>query len=206
MPIPRAPLLDLLRALPARLRDCALSHGVDAAVAARTPLICARVSPPAIASHVATAMRARVTRGMWMCPQEEPAWLAPAYQWVLLHDALTAGDPAQDGHGPDARIRNWPDALTRDREESCGRAIPGDAHAHQAATVQRWHDSGLRDADAVRAVAFGLVTPSAIELAIGASATDDDFGPRLADHLEQFADCKWPHLYLKRRAEPEPAT
>ena len=206
MPIPRAPLLDLLRALPARLRDCALSHGVDAAVAARTPLICARVSPPALASHVATAMRARVTRGMWMCPQEEPAWLAPAYQWVLLLDALTAGDPAQDGRGPDARIRNWPDALTRDREGSYGRAIPGDTRAHQAATVQRWHDSGLRDADAVRAVAFGLVTPSAIERAIGASATDDDFGPRLADHLEQFADCEWPHLYLKRRAEPEPAT
>ena len=206
MPIPRAPLLDLLRALPARLRDCALSHGVDAAVAARTPLICARVSPPALASHVATAMRARVTRGMWMCPQEEPAWLAPAYQWVLLLDALTAGDPAQDGRGPAARIRNWPDALTRDREGSYGRAIPGDTRARQAATVQRWHDSGLRDADAVRAVAFGLVTPSAIERAIGASAADDDFGPRLADHLEQFADCEWPHLYLKRRAEPEPVT
>ena len=206
MPIPRAPLLDLLRALPARLRDCALSHGVDAAVAARTPLICARVSPPALASHVATAMRARVTRGMWMCPQEEPAWLAPAYQWVLLLDALTAGDPAQDGRGLDARIRNWPDALTRDLEESYGRAIPGDTRARQAATVQRWHDSGLRDAAAVRAVAFGLGTPSAIERAIGASATDDDFGLRLADHLEQFANCEWPHLYLKRRAGPEPAT
>ncbi len=93
--------------------------------------------------------------------------------------------------------------------------IPGDTRARQAATVRRWHESGLRDADAVRAVAFGLVTPSAIERAIGASATDDDFGPRLADQLEQFADCEWPHLYLKRagragtgdlnRRGPEPA-
>ena len=195
-PIPRAPLLDLLRAMPARLRDCALSHGVDAAVAARTPLVCARVSPPALASHVATALRARVTLGMWMCPQEEPVWLAPAYQWVLLLEALTSGDPAQNG--PDARTRDW--------EDSYGRAIPGATRAHQAATVQRWHDNGLRDADAVRAVAFGLVTPSAIERAIGASATDDDFGPRLADQLEQFADCGWPHLYLKQQPEPEPAT
>jgi len=78
LPIPRRPLLDLLRDLPARLRDCALSHGVDAAVAARSPLICARVSPPALAAHVGTAMRARVARGMWMCPQDEPRWRVPA--------------------------------------------------------------------------------------------------------------------------------
>jgi len=194
LPIPRAPLLGLLQDMPARLRDCALSHGVDAAVAARTPLICARVSPPALASHVTTAMRARVTRGMWICPQQEPAWLAPAYQWVLLLDALTSGDPAQDGCGPDTRTRDW--------EDSYGRAIPGDTRAQQVATVQRWHDSGLRGGGAAQAVAFGLVTPSAIERAIGASATDDDFGPRLADHLEQFADCEWPHLYLKKQAEP----
>lgn len=78
MPIPAASLLGLLRDAPARLRDCGLSHGVDAAVAARTPLICARVSPPALASHVGTAMRVRVTQGMWMCPEQEPKWLAPA--------------------------------------------------------------------------------------------------------------------------------
>jgi hypothetical protein len=151
MPIPQPPLLDLLRAMPARLRDCALSHGADAAVAARIPRICARVSPPALASHVVTAMRARVTRGMWMCLPEEPAWLAPAYQ------------PA---HG---------------------------------------HDGGLGDADSARGVAFGLATPSAVERAIGTSATDDDFGPRLAEYLAEFADCGWPHLYLKKKPEPGPA-
>jgi hypothetical protein len=78
MPIPAAPLLSLLRDLPARLRDCALSHGVDAAVATRAPLICARVSAPALASHVGTAIRVRVTQGMWLCPEQEPKWLAPA--------------------------------------------------------------------------------------------------------------------------------
>jgi uncharacterized protein len=80
MPIPRASLLGRLRELPSRLRDCALSHAVDAAVASRTPLIRARVSGPALASHVGTAIRARVTQGMWMCPEQEPKWLAPAPQ------------------------------------------------------------------------------------------------------------------------------
>jgi DNA helicase HerA-like ATPase len=198
MPIPRAPLLEQLRAMPSRLRDCALSHGVDAAVAARTPLICARVSPPALGSHVVTAMRARVTRGMWMCLPAEPAWLAPAYQWVLVLEALTSSDPAQDGRGPDARTGDW--------EDGYGRAIPGETRALQAAAVQRWHDGGLRDADRVRGVAFGLITPSAVERTIGARATDDDFGPRLEDHLGQFADCGWPHQYLKRQTKPAPAT
>jgi hypothetical protein len=74
MPIPAAPLLGLVRDLPVRRRDCALSHGVDAAVAVRAPLISARVGAPALASHVGTAMRARVMQGMWLCPEQEPKW------------------------------------------------------------------------------------------------------------------------------------
>ena len=78
MPIPATSLLNLVRDLPARRRDCALSHAVDAAAAARIPLISARVSAPDLASHVGTAMRVRVTQGMWLCPEQEPKWLAPA--------------------------------------------------------------------------------------------------------------------------------
>ena len=196
MPIPQPPLLETLRALPMRLRDCALSHGVDAAVASRAPLICARVSPPALASHVVTALRARVSRGMWMCLPEEPRWLAPAYQWALLLDALTIGDPAPAGVGPDSRTGEW--------ESVYGRRIPGPTRAHQAATVHRWHDGGLRDDTRLRGLAFGLTVPSAVERAIGARAGDEDFGPQLAAHLEEFQDCYWPHLYLKR-AGTEPA-
>jgi hypothetical protein len=76
MPIPAAALLGLVRDLPVRLRDCALSHGVDAAVAVRAPLFSARVGAPALAAHVGTAMRVRVTQGMWLCPEQEPKWLA----------------------------------------------------------------------------------------------------------------------------------
>ncbi|MGD0935084.1 MAG: ATP-binding protein [Streptosporangiaceae bacterium] len=196
MPIPQPPLLETLRALPMRLRDCALSHGVDAAVASRAPLICGRVSPPALASHVVTALRARVSRGMWMCLPEEPRWLAPAYQWALLLDALTIGDPAPVGVGPDSRTDEW--------ESVYGRPIAGPTRADQAATVHRWHNGGLRDDTRLRSLAFGLTAPSAVERAIGARADDEDFGPRLAGHLEEFEDCYWPHLYLKQ-AGTEPA-
>ncbi|MBV9796334.1 MAG: ATP-binding protein [Actinobacteria bacterium] len=78
MPIPQPPLLKRLAGWAARRRDCALSQAVDAAVAARTPLIAGRVGAPALASHVVTAMRARVTQGTWLCPEQEPQWLAPA--------------------------------------------------------------------------------------------------------------------------------
>ena len=61
-----------------------------------------------------------------------------------------------------------------------------------------------RDADTARRVAFGLVAPSAVERAIGARAADDDFGLRLADHLEQFTECRWPHRYLTQ-ADAGPA-
>jgi uncharacterized protein DUF87 len=76
MPIPAGALLGLIRNLPVRLRDCALSHGVDAAVAARAPLFSTRVGAPALAAHVGTAMRVRVAQGMWLCPEQEPKWLA----------------------------------------------------------------------------------------------------------------------------------
>jgi uncharacterized protein len=153
MPIPRDTLLDLLRDRAARLRDCALSHAVDAAVAARAPLICTRVSPPAFASHVATAMRARVTQGMWMCPEQEPKWLAPAPR------------PA----------------------------------AGQASTVPGWEEQSQPDLSALRPLAFGLTSPSAVERAIGSPGAAADFEPRLAGYLDQeFTDCRWPLRYLTR--------
>jgi uncharacterized protein len=40
-PVPAESLLETLRKMPARLRDCALSHAVDAAVASRAAVIAA---------------------------------------------------------------------------------------------------------------------------------------------------------------------
>jgi hypothetical protein len=160
MPIPQVPLLDLLRAMPGRLRDCALSHAADAAVASRIPVISAGVSPAGLAAHVGDAMRARLAGGTWACGKEERQWLAPACR---------------------------------------------DAAARQPGPAPRGSDGGQRYADAVRRVAFGVATPSAIERITGTSVTEDDFEPELAGRLEQFVDCRWPLLYLTGTAS-EPAT
>jgi uncharacterized protein len=190
MPVPRTALAALLQMMPSRLRDCAISHGVDAALDVRVPVIAARVSPIGLAAHVSTAIRARVSRGSWLCQREEPSWLAPAYQWTLVLDALKAADRKNPGAGPHPRSPEW--------ERTYGQAIGGDTCARQVGTVQRWYDAAQRDEREVRAVAFGVDSPSVIERAVGASAVDDDFEERLTGYLEQFVDCRWPRLYLTR--------
>jgi uncharacterized protein len=188
MPVPRITLLSLLEMMPSRLRDCAISHGVDAALAARVPVIAGRVSPVGLASHVSTAIRSRVSRGSWLCQREEPKWLAPAYQWTLVLDALKSADRKNPGAGPHPRSSEW--------ERTYGQVITGETCARQVGTVQRWYDGAQRDGWEVRAVAFGVDTPSSVERAVGAGAEDDDFEERLAGYLDQFVDCRWPRLYL----------
>ena len=188
MPVPRTALLSLLQLMPSRLRDCAISHGVDAALGVRVPVIAGRVSPVGLASHVSTAIRSRLSRGSWLCQREEPKWLAPAYQWTLVLDALKSADRKNPGAGRHPRSPEW--------ERTYGQAITGDTCARQVGTVQRWYDGAQRDGWEVRAVAFGVGSPSDIERAVGARAEDDDFEERLTGHLDQFVDCRWPRLYL----------
>ena len=188
MPVPRTALLSLLQMMPSRLRDCAVSHGVDAALGTRVPVIAARVSPVGLASHVSTAIRSRVLRGSWLCQREEPGWLAPAYKWTLVLDALKSADRKNPGAGPHPRSSEW--------ERTYGQAITGDTCARQVGTVQRWYDGAQRDDWEVRAVAFGVDSPSDVEKAVGARSEDDDFEERLTGYLDQFVDCRWPRLYL----------
>jgi DNA helicase HerA-like ATPase len=188
MPVPRTALLSMLQMMPSRLRDCAISHGVDAALAVRVPVIAARVSPVGLAAHVSTAIRARMSRGSWLCQREETKWLAPAYKWTLVLDALKSADRKNPGAGPHPRSQEW--------ERTYGQAITGDTCARQVGTVQRWYDGAQRDAWEVRAVAFGVDANSAVERAVGAEAEDDDFEERLTGHLDHFVDCRWPRLYL----------
>ncbi len=192
MPVPGTELLSLLQMMPSRLRDCAISHGVDAAVGIRAPAIVGRVSPVGLASHVAAAIGSGLSGGTWLCQQEEPRWLAPCYQWTLVLDALKRLDRMSPGTGPHPRSAEW--------ERTYGQAITGETCARQVGTVQRWYDAGQRDARRVRAVAFGVDGVSAIEAAVGAGAESDDFEERLTGYLDQFVDCRWPRLYLT--AEP----
>jgi uncharacterized protein len=196
MPVPKTALLSLLQMMPSRLRDCAISHGVDAAVSVRAPVIARRVSPVGLAAHVSTAIRARLTRGSWLCQREEPRWLAPAYQWTLVLDALKSADRKNPGAGPHPRSQEW--------ERTYGQAIAGDTCARQVGLVQRWYDGAQRDAGEIRAVAFGVDGPSGVERAAGAAAEDDDFEERLTGYLDQFVDCRWPRLYLTADALGDP--
>ncbi len=192
MPVPGTELLSLLQMMPSRLRDCAISHGVDAAVGSRVPAIVGRVGPVGLASHVAAAIGTGLSGGTWLCRPEEPGWLAPCYQWTLVLDALKRLDRMSPGAGPHPRSAEW--------ERTYGQAIAGETCARQVGTVQRWYDAAQRDARQVRAVAFGVEEFSAIERAVGAGAESDDFEERLTGYLDQFVDCRWPRLYLT--AEP----
>jgi DNA helicase HerA-like ATPase len=73
MPVPGVVELSLSR----QVLDCALSHGVDAAVRARLPATGPRIDGATLARHVWTAARARVSGDGWACQPDEPAWLLP---------------------------------------------------------------------------------------------------------------------------------
>src|SRR5580700_6494620 len=192
MPMPGPALAAALTAMTSRLRDCALSHAIDAAVAARIPVISARISGAALAVHVTAAMDAALDDGRWLCDQQEPQWLAPPYRWALVLDSLQAHHRRDPGAGPHPRTAEW--------EAAYARAIPGPTCASQLQTVQRWYDTGQRDHQQVRAVSYGTRPASAIERAVGARAADQDWEQRLTDALTAFHDCRWPLDYLRPAA------
>jgi uncharacterized protein len=171
-----------------RLLDCAVSHAVDAAVAARTGALATRVSPDALAAHVAGAMRRWIMDGGRECTFPEPHWLAPAFRWALILDELKTLERRAPGSGRHPQSAPW--------ERAMGRAIPGETCARQIDAVQRWYDADQRDAGGVRGVAFGTRSPSAVAGAVGADAGDADWAERLAAALEEFHDCRWPLDYL----------
>jgi hypothetical protein len=78
MPMPGRALAGELAGMRTRLRDCALAQAADDAVASRVPAFAARVSGPALAGHVAAAMRAAIDEDRWECEEHEPRWHAPA--------------------------------------------------------------------------------------------------------------------------------
>jgi hypothetical protein len=190
--MPGPALAAALAAMTSRLRDCAISHAVDAAVAARIPVISAGISGAALAVHVTAAMHAALDDGRWLCDQHEPQWLAPPYRWALVLDSLQAHHRRDPGAGPHPRTAEW--------EAAYARAIPGPTCASQLQTVQRWYDTGQRDHQQVRAVGYGTRPASAIERAVGARAADQDWEQRLTDALTAFHDCRWPLDYLRPAA------
>ena len=195
MPVPAPGLRAALDSLPTRLRDCALSHAADDAAASRAAAISSRISPPALAGHVVAAMRAGLGEGRWVCEREEPQWLAPAYQWAIVLDALATLHRSDNQAGPHPSTARW--------EHAYGRAIPGPSCAAQLDTVQRWHDTAARDHAQRRAVGFGTRVPSGLEAALGARRGDSDWDQYLAESLNSFKDCSWPLVYLRSGTDGE---
>jgi hypothetical protein len=188
-PVPGSELAARIAALSgARLRDCAVSHAVDAAVAARASTFAARVSPDALASHVATALRRWIADAGRECVFPEPQWLAPAFRWALILDDLKTLDRKSPGSGRHPRTADW--------EAATGRPIPGETCALQIGVVQRWHDADQRNPADIRRIAFGAARPSALETAVGAKSADEDWEQRLSEALTQLHDCRWPLDYL----------
>ena len=188
MPMPGPAFAAALAAMEPRLRDCALSHTVDAATAARIPVISGTIGGPALAAHVIAAMHTALDRGRWLCDAQEPQWLAPPYRWALVLDSLRTLHHRDPAAGPHPRTAEWEAA------QAC--AIPGDSCTGQLETIQRRYDTDQRDQQRLRAVSYGIRPASAIEQAVGAGTTDPDWTRRLADALTAFRDCRWPLDHL----------
>ena len=195
-PVPGSELAGQIATLSAdtRVRDCAVSHAVDAAVAARASTFAARISPDALASHVATALRRWIADGGQECVFPEPQWLAPAFRWALILDDLKTLDRKTPGSSRHPQTVNW--------EATTGRRIPGETCARQIGVVQRWYDADQRNPADVRRIAFGTMRPAALETAVGAKSGDEDWDQRLSEALTQLHDCRWPLDYLRGGATP----
>ena len=199
MPLPAASgdLASRLAALgaDARLAGCAVSHAVDAAVAARTAAFAGRVSPDLLAAHVAGGLRRWLADGGRDCTFPEPQWLAPAYRWALILDDLRTLNRRTPGAGRHPRSADW--------EQAAGRAIPGETCQQQIGAVQQWYDLDQRDSGGVRCIAFGARSSSAVAEAVGASVNDADWEQRLTASLAEFDDCRWPLDYLRGSPAPD---
>ncbi|GLY96843.1 hypothetical protein Acsp02_40970 [Actinoplanes sp. NBRC 103695] len=188
-PSPLAHRLRQLLDMPARLRECSMSHAVDGAVAARSPVLTTTTDPASMAVHVLASMTGYL-RGVLDCADEELAFLARPYRWSRLADELFTASAAVDGAGPRHELSaRW--------EQVYGRAVTGDSIGAQAAVVQRWLDADISDAAVRRDVAFGMSEPAALERAAGSVFGAADWADRVATMVtENFANCRWPSRFL----------
>ncbi|HET8683435.1 MAG TPA: hypothetical protein VFM54_16435, partial [Micromonosporaceae bacterium] len=201
IPSPAAHLVVKLGDLAPRLRDCAIGHAADAAVAARSAVIVRTAAPAGLAAHVTDVMRDRLA-GRDSCSKDESQWLAYPYRWALVWDELmrlVRGSPTAPRH---PRSAEW--------ESHHGRAIPGLDAAEQLEAVQRWHAARQRDQRARHEVLFGADRPSTLERAVGVPVTAEDWPDRLTEALGQLEDVAWAQRYLaqppSQPVHPSPET
>jgi hypothetical protein len=155
-----APRLDpsVLDGLPARLRDCTVSHAVDAAVASRA-------APAELAVHLAAVWRGEA------CTTDETAYFAAPYRWCLVLEELERANKEDPGGGRHPLSGEW--------ETVYERAIPGDTLADQLRTVNAWWERGQRDLNARNLALWG--SGRTLETAVGALQTDPEWPGRFRE-------------------------
>jgi hypothetical protein len=183
-PVPRPipSFIADLQAIDARRLDCALAHATDAAAAARVPAISARISPDALATHITTVIR-ELVGGTLVCSSEEPQYLAPAYQWVLIEDDLRETCQAAVTTRPHPSTSHW--------EQQYGRQIPGRTCEEQLRAVHHWHARAQRDTRAITAAIWGTRPHTAIEQAVAGHVTDDTWTDQFNDAIDAFTQTEW---------------
>ena len=154
-PVPAPAVLD---GLPRRLRDCAVSHAVDAAVASRA-------APGGLARHLVAALDGG------SCTGEEADYFAAPYRWCVVLEELERAHKAAPGAGRHPLSEKW--------EAVYGRVVPGDTLADQFGHVSAWWARDQRDADACSRALWG--STAAIETAVGAVRGDADWPDRLRE-------------------------
>ncbi|MEV6344752.1 hypothetical protein [Actinoplanes sp. NPDC051851] len=187
-PAPQDPFLDALRAMPSRVRDCTISHAVDAAVQTRATAT-TDYNPAELATHITDVLRRHLASHP-LCDGDEPRWVSRPYRWGPVRDALRV------------RCRDHPDGDRHPRSEEWrafhGREITGLTAAEQLQSVQAWFLRDLQDNAARRIIAWGARPYSAVEEVVGTRRDDPDWTGRLTEFLGDHFTVQdvWPQDYL----------
>lgn len=179
VPLPRPDVLEMFRSRVTRTRtiDCAVSSGVDDAVAVRSGQLQPATSPDELASHVCAVIRG-LLHGIPPACQDDPIrFYAVPYRLDFARVRLLHAP----GQGPHPDTSEW--------ERYYGVRIPGTSRADQIAAVEAWLAADLADPVAQDGVAHGARRPSAVETVIGVAPAGRR--ARLDAALESFSNGGW---------------
>ena len=164
-------MLITLYALDDHRRSCAIGQGVRSAVNGRAAAILPSMTPASLASHVTAELREQLAGGAEPA-RLEAEWLAREYRWPPLWRALN--DWVQLGRGAERHPESdgW--------EATLGAEILGSTGIEQRAWVAGRERLVRREPGVARAILLGVSSPTAIERAVGASVSSDDWQKRLS--------------------------
>lgn len=187
-PRPGPDLQAEINALPRRLRDCALSHAIDHAVATRAAALNRTSGPDAFAAHVLATLPGLPGHSL-PCDREEPQWLATPYRWAIVIEELETAVRSNPRYGAHPRTSEW---NTYNKSH-----IPYEQCHKQLAFVQTLQDADQQDLVAILNITYGAKNRSVLEMAIGAERDSPNWSSRRDQALNNFVQCAWPSRYLK---------